>query len=335
MSKGRKVPPKQQPKIERRLPIVSIPVAYGDQQGIRLAETLHYQIEGEANNPKPVIQVTKEKVERISSAEGLQLFGLGFDRSSERIASTWPQEWHYLDISSLDALDSLGFHVKNPQTFLITDLGIREFGKFVYKETDVSNFFDAWIDLFVFEYIIQVEIEKYKQLQLQGFISDKDSNLPESFNLQVMDAWVILENCAIRIDAMWERLIRHVLLIYFTGKTGANMKKNDWTRVDQVIRSKTNAVQLRFYSMLYQANQDYHLSIINPMKKLRNRIIHQFAQRPIEAVPVGIAEIDLPTTIYEMWNLVNKEHSRVRECLLIMAAIIKAKTPENTRLHAP
>jgi len=129
---------------------------YGDEKGIRAAEDLVYRVERTSNNLGAEIRITKDILERVSSVEGLQLFGLGLDRSPERIASTWPRQWLYLDTNALGNINSIGFPVDNPHIFLVIGLRIREFGKYAYAETDINRFFDAWIDILAFEYIIQV-----------------------------------------------------------------------------------------------------------------------------------------------------------------------------------
>ncbi len=328
MPKGRKVPPKPQPKIERRLPIIPIRLSYGGEEGIKIVEDQVYRVHNPQDNTITEITISKEIISGISAAHALQLFGFGIDRSSERIASTWPSNWQYIDESTRIEVESIGLQVKNPQTFLVIGIHAHEFGRYVYPETDVQGFFDSWIDLLVFEYIVQTELAKFYQLQKEGLFSSVDQ-LPGSINLQITDAWVALENCAIRIDAMWERLVRYILLLYFTGQFRKNMDKSDWIQFDKEIRAKANNLQLRLYEMLYQANKDYPQQMNHPMKRLRNRMIHEVAQRPQDSVSVGKIEGDLPRTIEEMLSLISEEHSRIRECMVIMAAIIRAKEPEN------
>jgi hypothetical protein len=91
-------------------------------------------------------------------------------------------------------------------------------------------------------------------------------------------------------------------------------------------------MQLAFYEKLLQANNDYPRSQTNPLKRLRDRVIHNLSHRPVDAVPVGKADPDLPQTVEEMYQLILQEQSRVREATLIMAAIVRAKTPENIRI---
>jgi hypothetical protein len=111
MPKGRKVPPKSQPKIERRLPIASIHLSYGGEGGVKVVEDQVYRVHNPQDNTTTEITIGREIIYRISAAHALQLFGLGFDRSSERIASTWPSTWQYLDENTRSEVENMA-HVQ-------------------------------------------------------------------------------------------------------------------------------------------------------------------------------------------------------------------------------
>jgi hypothetical protein len=83
---------------------------------------------------------------------------------------------------------------------------------------------------------------------------------------------------------------------------------------------------LLLYEALYKSIRDTETS---PLKSVRDALIHKLSYRPTGVFPTSSPDASLPRTVSELQQLILEERSRIREALIIMAGIIRAKTPVN------
>lgn len=325
MAKGRNVPPKKQSKVERRLPIVSLRMAHGE-DWVKVVTGHTYSVQ-EGQTPKE-FTIGQDVIGNLSAVRALQLYGMGSNRDDEFIRSTWPSGWKYVDEEIGKCLEWLGINI-HAEKFLTTHLPIEDLGLYAYPQTDLQGLYESWIDLLVFEYAVQRDIQTFQRLQQEGIFVDKlPSTIGGSINLQAIDAWLTLENCVIRIDAMWERVFRRILPQYFLGEVLTKTKGKDWGNLNEEIRKRVNPQQLQLYELLFQVQEDYMRSTDHPMKRIRERIMHEIAHRSEVFIPGK--EVNLPITVKDLLTLIDQEHSRLREGMILMMGIILAKKPKNT-----
>ncbi|MCA9925091.1 MAG: hypothetical protein KC421_22110 [Anaerolineales bacterium] len=316
--------------IDKRLPIVGIPVNYDPQEmnlnKIMIAN-LNYEITNPGSNVATVANISTEILSKISTAKALFRFGFENPRLVDTLKDTWPQQWTYLEQQQLEELEKSGLPVISQSYILSEGLQINSFGEGLYYSENIPAFFDAWIEIFWQEYVVEQELRRFQEL-------DKGQptvtiNQPNEINLQNAETWIPLENCAVRIRSMWERLHKHIVPIFFSGNSAPETTdRTYWRNLDATIKSMLNSDQLLLYTLLFQAIRNMEDS---PLKNLRDALIHNLSHRPPGVLPTDddSSNPSLPTTVGDLHQLVLEERSRLREALIIMAAIIRKKTPPN------
>lgn len=306
---------------------ISIPVTFtsgvGNDSNIYVQDEW-YEIDDPITGLSKVAHIPSELWSRLGGARGLLQFGYGvFPIPQDVIKESWPKKWHYLDRKRLQELNKLGIDVFKRSSNMLSSLTIASFGPFMYSQTDPVGYADGWIEMMWHEYVLENETRKLKKEFKQLGIT---VGSPGEFNTSLATAWMLLENCAIRIDAMWERLRRFIIPMYFIGK---KFEGDDWAKLNKQITGMLSATseQTTYYNLLVEAVRDFQVK--NPLKAIRGNIIHNFLYRPQGVLPTGDPDIDLPQSVEEMNDLVAWERSRLREALVLMASVVKTKTPVN------
>ncbi len=94
-----------------------------------------------------------------------------------------------------------------------------------------------------------------------------------------------------------------------------------------------NPEQLPLYELLYQFI-NYVRDPNNTLKSLRNNLIHNLSYRPTGVVPASSKfSPAFPGTVDDLHQIVLDERSNTREALILMTAIIRAKTPANKEVE--
>ncbi|MBN1935170.1 MAG: hypothetical protein JW934_10920 [Anaerolineae bacterium] len=314
-------------EIAPNISIVSIPAKYTSGEGATIEVAKYaYQITNPDGGSESV-EVSSGILSSLGAAKGLLRFGFKNPSLADESRLTWPDEWKYITEEQCDKLASIGRPIKREQGILLESLDINSFGAGLYYAKNIDQFFDAWIEIIWQEYVVETELRRYKALK-----SERRTvviNRPGEFNLQVANTWICLENCAVRIRSIWERLKNHVLPLYFTGALPDSTNKQYWHTLN--VKAKeligANDDQLEFYDGLVKLLRDVENS---PLKRLRDAVIHSLSYRPPGGIPPSsISESGLPQNVGDMHKLILQERSRTREALVLMATIIKLKTPVN------
>ena len=194
-------------------------------------------------------------------------------------------------------------------------------------KTHVIDFFNSWIEIIYHEHVINVEHLRYQENN-DAIHSDRPEH---EFHLKTTKQWVSLENMAIRLEIMWERLA-DILWFYFLGSVPSFPKSEDWNKLDKTIRETTNDKQLQYYELFYKAYIDFNpidRDKNNRLKEFRHNIIHGRLKRPYGVVSTSDDDT-FPQTTNELLNLINIERSNFREAVILLTAIIRFKLPLNT-----
>jgi hypothetical protein len=316
--------------IDKRVSIVSIPVVMDPAKPlpdrIRVA-SFTYEIIHPDTGLAVAVHFSQEMLSKIGAAKGLLFFGFENPRLPDTAKSTWPHRWQYLSDAQLEKLEKSGLPVQSQQYILMEALQIGSFAQGLYYPSNVAQFFDSWVELMWQEYVVEKELRRYQDIYQQGQpVVTIDQ--PSEINLQNAETWIPLENCAVRIRSMWDRLQKYIIPLYFTGDVASDTTdKQYWRDLDAKARRMQNQEQLSLYQGLFQAILDIEAS---PLKGVRDALIHKLSYRPPGVVPSNnIPDSSFPMTVEELYQLVQDEHSRVREALIMLAAIIRAKTPPN------
>lgn len=316
-------------KVDKRISIASIPVTvktHGKTPDIRPASFTYEIVHPNTRLAVPA-HISHEMLAKISAANGLLHFGFENPSLGEDPSSTWPHQWQYLSKAQLEELEKSGLPALSQNYILTESLQIRFFGKGLYYSQNIETFFESWVEIIWQEYVVEQELRRYQNLHKYGqpvVTIDR----PNEINLQNAETWIPLENCAVRIRSMWERLHKYIIPLYFTGNiTPDKADKSFWKGLDAEAQRMLNQEQLPFYEKLYQSIRDIETSLL---KNLRDALIHSLSPRPTGVVPTfSIPDPSLPKTVKELYELVLTERSRVREALILMSAIIRAKAPAN------
>lgn len=322
-------PTLSQLKVDKRISIASIPVIVDPNRPV--AERVRpasftYEIVNPNTNLTVVVHIPHELLSKISAARALLLFGFENPRLPESPGDTWPHQWTYLNETQLNKLDKSGLPVLKQNHILTESLQIGSFAEGLYFSRGIEAFFDSWIEIIWQEYVIEQELRRYQELHKHGQpVVTIDQ--PNEINLQNAETWIPLENCVVRIRSIWERLDKHIIPLYFTGNIADTTKKQYWRNLDTEARKLLNQDQLSLYELLLQCIDDMKKSAL---KGIRDALIHNLSHRPTGVVPPGSTSApSLPRTVEDLYQLVKVERSRVREALILMAAVIRAKTPVN------
>ena len=319
--------------IERSLPIVAMPLTYArntDTPSVQKADYT-YEILSPDTGLAVAIHMSFDLLSKISAANGLLLYGLENPRLPDVPSSTWPQQWKYLTQEQLDQLEQSGLPVKSHSYILTESLQIASFPQTLYFPKEISTFFDSWIEIIWQEYVIETELRRFQELQKKGQPNAIVINQPNEINLQNADTWIPLENCVVRIRSIWERIHKTIVPIYFTGNEAPESAANYWKDLDIQIGKMLNQNQLPYYELLRQAVLETIQA--SSLKSMRDALIHKLSHRPIGVVPASIPSTSsLPKTVDELHELVLTERSRYREALVLITAIMRAKTPPNNEV---
>jgi hypothetical protein len=316
-------------EIEKRLPIHALPVSYGADQPLGLSDFTYTVIDPVSGLLRPV-HLSQELLSKLSAAHALLHFGFEYPLSPKRISSSWPHKWYYLTEEQLDELEALGLHTRSCKYLMTESLQIDSFGRYMYFQSDTQDFFDAWIEIIWCEYIIELELRRFLKLHKPGQIVLTSAKTNE-LNLHTAESWVPLEHSAVRIRAIAERLKTFILPLYFMGKrTREKADKKRWKELDTDVRGMLNSQQLPLYNLFCQFDEDMQRSTL---KSLRDNLIHNLSHRPDGVISANNTNESLPSTLDGLYELIEEEHSRVREAMILMAAIIRAKTPANEILQ--
>lgn len=322
-------------KIDRRMPIVALPVSYNPDDpkfGIKLVQQT-YEIVDPDSGIAVAVHVPLEILSKLSAAKALLFFGFENPRLPDIPKSTWPETWKYLSLIQLDQLQEFGLPVKSQSHILIECLHIDSFGATLFYPKGIQTFFDSFVEIIWQEYVVETELRRYRTLKKKGQPTTVTIDQVNEINLQNADTWIPLENCVVRIRSMWERIHKTLIPIYFSGNEAPETTSGTyWQDLDSQIRKLLNKDQLPFYEKLHQATVEIQKSLL---KDMRDSLIHKLSHRPIGVLPAksGSAS-NLPNTVDDLYQLVMTERSRFREALILMTAIMRYKTPLNKEITA-
>ncbi len=312
-------------QIEKRLPIGGFSITYGSEQPTRLSNWT-YEVSNPDTGQTKVVRISQELLSTLSEAKALLHFGLGYPLTSDRIAASWPQQWRYLSEEQRNELENLGLYAVSKKYLLTASLHVESFGERIYFQTNVPGFFDAWIEIIWQEYVVEIELNRFQSLY-KSVQSTKMHTQVDGLILHNAEAWIPLENCAVRIRSMRERLARYIIPLYFFGeKFIGDVDKKQWKELDAQIRKILNQQQTIFYDLFFQFWNDTQN---DALKSLRDDLIHNLSQRPSGVISSKIQGKALINTVDELYQLVQREHSRIREAILLVTAVIRARTPLN------
>lgn len=321
-------------QIERRLPIVHLSIQYtlGESGPEFTKPNDAYEIIVPNTSIIAVVD-TATFYEKISLAMGLLHYGFDSPRLPYAPKTTWPQKWSYLTQTQLEALEESGLYVLSQSRMLLDNLEIGTFGKYLYYTNNISLFFDAWVEIIWQEYVLESELRRFQRLQIYGRGTDAIVGQANEVNLHNADMWILLENCVIRIRSMWERLRYYIFPLYFNGVVAPDERNKEyWQNLRKEAMDLMNQEQKDLCACLLSAINTA-LNRNNTLKNVRDALIHSLSHRPTGIVPASMSgTLPLPKTVAELHKLVLDERSLVREALVLMAAIIRAKTPENKRV---
>lgn len=279
------------------------------------------------------ITVTFETHTRISKMLTLLRTTTGNDKLFSEIKSTWPHKWHYLSDSQLQYIETLGIPVISKSQRLMDIFEIASFPKWLIYGKNSDVFFDSWLEVVWQEYIVEYELLRYNKLPKHS----KSANLPvhqNILNVRQAEAWVTLENCAVRIRSMWDRIHKYLIPLYFSGGL-PNTSKTYWQDLDKEIRNwLSSKPELHLYEYIFDfIRNDIRGSNDGPksqLKEIRDNIIHNLSHRPGEIIsPRSSTNFNMPQNSEQFYEIVRDEHSRTRELLILIVAIMRSKTPEN------
>jgi hypothetical protein len=319
--------------VNKSVGIAVLPTMYGD-GGVRLASQAY-----EITQPDGLVVVVNVSFETHSRISNLLTLLHGTTRDHKlftKAALTWPRHWYYLTGEQLQYVEQMGILVISQSQRLMDCLQIASFPKWLYYGKSVDEFFDSWLEVIWQEYIIENELLRYKALPEHA----KSDKLPTHQNIveyQRAEAWIILENCAVRIRSIWDRIHKYLIPLYFTGELPTD-DNNYWRDLDKHIRSLlANKPELSFYDHIFNFILNDILgkgTTPRPLlKELRDNLIHNLSNRPQGVVPPkSVTDSSFPKTPDEFYQLILKEHDRTRELLVIIVVLMRAKSPPNPEL---
>ncbi|MFC1975813.1 hypothetical protein ACFLXQ_05405 [Chloroflexota bacterium] len=322
-------------EVSKEFGIGVIPAMYGNRDGVALANNT-YEIAQPSGVVVPV-NVSFETHTRISSLLMLLRVIPSGTKLFKDPKSSWPHKWHYLSEPQLEYIEDIGIPVITQNYHLLDSLDIASFPRWLYYGTNIDEFFDSWLEVVWQEYIIEFELQRYASLP--DHPKRKDFPTHEGIvDPKRAEAWVALENCAVRIRSVWDCLHKYLVPLYFTGNL-PETRDTYWRDLDGKIRVILKTPELDYYSYIYDFIYNDVMGLggrpAPPLKKLRNNIIHNLSPRPT-APPKSELDATLPKSPEDFHSLIMDEHSRIRELIILLAAIMRAKKPENpeSRLEA-
>ncbi len=319
-------------KIDRRFPIVAIPVVYNknpEQPSIGLA-SYNYEVVDPVTGISQAVNVSFDLISRISAANALLLFGFTSPSLREKPGLTWPDKWKYLNANQLKDLEAANLPVLKKTQILTQSIQIETFVRYIYYPNDIQIFFDSWIEVLWQEFVIETELRRYHRQSEKGRQNAILSGQPNAITLQNADTWIPLENCIVRLRSIWERIHKSIVPLYFTGKEAPETTdKVYWKNIDKNAKKLLNASQMPYYDLLTHAILD---TFKDPLKDMRDALIHKLSHRPTGLVPASNASTILPNTVNGLYQMVLNERSRCREAILIFVATTRLKTPPNKEI---
>ena len=321
-------------KVNKNIGIAVIPAMYGIGQGVRGAKH-NYEIT-QPGGIVATVNVSFETHSRISNLLTLLRGTTGDSTLFTKISLTWPRHWSYLTREQLQYIEGLGIPVLSQPHRLMDSLDIASFPKWFYHGTNIDEFFDSWLEVIWQEYIIEYELLKYKTLPEHV----KSNEWPTHENIveyKRAEAWITLENCAVRIRSIWDRIHKYLIPLYFTGELPKDYN-NYWLDLDSRIRDLLEAKpELGLYEHIFNFIVNDILgkgTTRKPLlKELRDNLIHNLSHRPQGVVPPkSVPDSSFPKNPEEFHQLILKEHDRTRELIVIVAAVMRAKYPPNPEL---
>jgi hypothetical protein len=325
-------------EVNKDVPIGVIPAMYGDKEGVRLANQVYEVVQ--PNGWVVPVTVTFEINSRISNLLTLLRTTTGNSKLFTNVDSTWPKKWHYLTEPQLQYIESIGIPVISRPQRLMDSLSIPLFPQWLYYGINVDEFFDSWLEVVWQEYIIEHELIRYNALpnhaktaRLHPHATIKE-NIVE---LKRAEAWISLENCSVRIRSIWDRIHKYLIPLYFRGEL-PSADKNYWIDLDKDIRNLlASKPELDLYDHIYDfITNDILGKGSKPkslLKELRDNLTHNFSHRPDGIVPPKSSSgSGFPSSPDGFHQLILEEHDRTRELLVVIAAIMRAKSPPNPPL---
>lgn len=325
-------------EVSKDLPIGVIPAMYGDEQGVRLANQA-YEVTQPDGLVVPVT-VTFEIYSRISNLLTLLRTSTGSSKLFTDVDSTWPKKWHYLTEPQLQYIESIGIPVISRSQRLMDSLGIPSFPQWLYYGRRVDEFFDSWLEVVWQEYIIEHELVRYNALPNHAKTARPQTpqNIKENIvELRRAEAWIALENCAVRIRSIWDRIHKYLIPLYFRGELPST-DRSYWIDLDSDIRNLlASKPELGLYDHIYDFITNDILGIGGKskslLKELRDNLIHNLSHRPDGVVPPkSSGGSGFPSSPDGFHQLILEEHDRTRELLVVIAVIMRAKSPPNPPL---
>jgi len=300
-----------------------------DPHGIGLSKDTKYIID---NDDKDIIKIVpQEYMDKFHAiANPFNFAGqIKKNANSKNAIVSWPQNWFYLSENQRKKLEGLG--IINTQNFMMNIICLHfqdNLGIYIYPKTNIEGLLDTYIEIAWIDYVIQHQLREYEKMYTHKSKRITLDKINFQFNVKVAQSWLTLENCVIRIDAIWDRIVEFLVPLYFFGNILAKLyTTNDIKkRLASDIKKIINPIQLDYFNLLLNAAMDYEKS---EFKKLRNRVIHEFVNRPEGSVPTGDNTLPTPQSIEELHAQVVEQLSKVREALLIFIGVMIHKTPQN------
>lgn len=314
--------------IDPRISAVGIAVIQ-DAQGIRVATDTQYSVQDEPNGLIVVKTIPQNLIDKIKAVSSPFTFAgkVSNKHRNPTVQQSWPQQWSYLTEPQREDLEQKD--LINPQFLMMGVISHLQFGAYIYTATHIQRFLDSYTEIAWIDYVIRQQLRTYDEIYDPKYVT---TGFSFEFNPQVAACWLTLENCIIRIAGMWDRLIEFLVTLYFFGQTYDEMLptltkpyKADLVRRISALPT-LNSAQKTYFDLLVSAAVEYERS---SFKNLRNRVVHEFVYRPEGIVPTGSDTFPTPATIEELHTQVLEQHSKVREAVIIFAAIMINKTPSN------
>lgn len=332
----RKAPTLENLEVDKNLGIAVIPTMYSDTQGIRLASQT-YEIT-QQDGLVVVLDIPFDTFARISNLLTLLRGATGSDKLFTSVPSTWPQQWNCLTDEQLQYIESIGIPVQSQSQRLMDSLQIAFMPKWFYFGKNADILLDSWLEVIWQEYIIECEILRYTSLPKQS--KSKNWLTHQSLvEFRRAEAWIALENCAVRIRSIWDRIHKYLIPLYFTGELPTS-ESDYWRNLDTSIRSLlSEQPELELYNHVFNFITNdilgHGTNQKTILKTLRDNLIHNLSHRPEGvAPPKSTIKASLPNTPDEFYQLILNERDRTRELIIITAAIMWAKEPTNPELSS-
>lgn len=202
--------------IEPRISTLGISVIHGE-LGLRLATDTLFSVQNEPNSLVVVKTIPQALIDKLKAVSSQFTFGgnLNPDGQNAMFLQSWPQSRHFLSEIQWDELKTKKF--VNVNRLMMDAIANLSFGVYIYTLTDVERFLDTLTEITWIDYAIRQQLRIYSERCENEKYATTDYSF--EFNPHVASCWITLENCVIRISAMWDRLIEFLLPLYFFGKT--------------------------------------------------------------------------------------------------------------------